>query len=77
MSIAKDEYVALSSAAQECLWMQTLITELKNPPRGPTTILEDNINHLLQWPRFPSAMGEQNTLRLNIIYQGASEQLNG
>ena len=42
LSTAEAEYTALSSAAQECVWMRRLITELGNPPRGPTTILEDN-----------------------------------
>ena len=42
LSTAEAEYVALSSAAQECLWMRRLNTELGNPPQGPTTILEDN-----------------------------------
>jgi len=42
LSTAEAEYVALSSAAQECVWMRRLNTELGNPPQGPTTILEDN-----------------------------------
>ena len=42
LSTAEAEYVALSSAAQETVWLRRLISELNNPPDGPTTILEDN-----------------------------------
>ena len=42
LSSAEAEYVALSSAAQESLWMRRLNSELGNPPEGPTIILEDN-----------------------------------
>ena len=42
LSTAEAEYVALSSATQECVWMRRLNSELGNPPKGPTTILEDN-----------------------------------
>ena len=42
LSTAEAEYVALSSATQECVWMRRLNSELGNPPEGPTTILEDN-----------------------------------
>lgn len=33
---------ALSSAAQESIWLRKLISDLGHPPDGPTTILEDN-----------------------------------
>ena len=39
---AEAEYVALSSATQECVWMRQLNSELGNLPERPTTILEDN-----------------------------------
>ena len=42
LSTAEAEYVALSSAAQESVWMRRLNSELGNPPEGPTTIFEDN-----------------------------------
>ncbi len=42
LSTAEAEYVALLSAAQECVWMKQLNSELGNPPDGPTTIMEDN-----------------------------------
>ena len=42
LSTAEAEYVALSTAVQECVWMRRLLSELGNQPDGPTTILEDN-----------------------------------
>ena len=42
LSTAEAEYVALSSAVQESVWMRRLLSELEYPPGGPTTILEDN-----------------------------------
>ena len=42
LSTAEVEYMALSSAAQECVWMRRLCAELGNPIRGPTIVKEDN-----------------------------------
>lgn len=42
LSTAEAEYVALSSAAQECVWLRRLNSELGNLSEGSTTILEDN-----------------------------------
>ena len=42
LSTAETEYVALSSATQECVWIRQLTSELGDLPEGPTTILEDN-----------------------------------
>ena len=42
LSTAEAEYVALSSAVQECIWLQRLLCELGKPLGGPTAILEDN-----------------------------------
>ena len=42
LSTAEAEYVALSSATQESVWMGRLNTELGNPLKGPVVILEDN-----------------------------------
>ena len=42
LSTAEAEYVALSGAAQECLWLRQLEAELGCPPEGPTLIFEDN-----------------------------------
>ena len=42
LSTAEAEYVALSSATQEALWLNQLITELKKKPEKPMVIHEDN-----------------------------------
>ena len=42
ISTVEAEYVALASAAQEAIWMRQLLTDVRNPPRGPTRIFEDN-----------------------------------
>ena len=42
ISTAEAEYVALSSAAQECVWMRRLNSEFGNPQTDPTTVMEDN-----------------------------------
>ena len=42
LSTAEDEYIALSSAAQEAVWMRDLSADLKNPQPQPTLILEDD-----------------------------------
>lgn len=42
LSTAKTEHMALASAAQEAIWMQQLLTDLRNPPSEPTRIFGDN-----------------------------------
>ena len=42
LSTAEAEYVELSSAAQECVWMRRLNSELGNSRGERTTIMEDN-----------------------------------
>ena len=42
LSTAEAEYVALSSAAQECVWIKRLNFELANISNGPSVIMEDN-----------------------------------
>ena len=39
LSTAEAEYVALSSAAQECVWMRRLNSDLGNSRKEPTTII--------------------------------------
>ena len=41
-STAEAEYVTLSGAAQQCLWLRQLEVELGCPAEGPTLIFEDN-----------------------------------
>ena len=42
LSTAEAEYVALSSAVQECIWLRQLEAELGNATEGLSLILEDN-----------------------------------
>ena len=42
LSTAEAEYMALSSTAQEALWLRELNKDLNNPSFGPTLIFEDN-----------------------------------
>ena len=42
LSTAEAEYMALSSVAQEAIWLRELISDLGNPQLQPTLIMEDN-----------------------------------
>ena len=42
LSTAEAEYVALSAATQEVIWLRRLFTDVGVPPEGPTIIHEDN-----------------------------------
>ena len=42
LSTAEAEYLALSAACQECLWLRQLSTELDSRPVGPSVLYENN-----------------------------------
>ena len=42
LSTSEAEYVAISTAAQEAVWLRRLFTDLQALPEGPTVIMEDN-----------------------------------
>ena len=42
LSTAEAEYIALASAAQESVWLQELLSSIKEPRAKPPTISEDN-----------------------------------
>ena len=42
LSTAEAEYVALSGATQEAVWLRRLLEDVGVPPEGPTVIHEDN-----------------------------------
>ena len=42
LSTAQAEYVALSAATQEVIWLRRLLTNVRVPPGGPIVIHEDN-----------------------------------
>ena len=69
LSTAEAEYVALSTAVQECMWMQRLLSELGNPPDGPTTILEDNQSSIAM-AKIRISTGGPSTLTSSTISSG-------
>lgn len=42
LSSMEAEYVALSEACQEALWLRQLLRDLGEPPNSLTTVMEDN-----------------------------------
>ena len=42
LSTAEAEYVALSAATQEAVWLRRLLSDIKATPKTPTIIREDN-----------------------------------
>ena len=42
LSTAEAEYVALSTATQEAVWLRRLLSDIKATPKTPTIIKEDN-----------------------------------
>ena len=42
LSTTEAEYVALSAATQEAVWLSRLLTDIKGPPKAPILIKEDN-----------------------------------
>ncbi len=42
LSTSEAEYVALSLATQEAVWLRRLLTDLRAAPNGPTLLMEDN-----------------------------------
>ena len=42
LSTSEAEYVALSAATQEVVWLRRLLVDLKSTSNGPTVIMEDN-----------------------------------
>ena len=42
LSTAEAEYIALSSATQEIIWLRRLLTDLHSKPHGPTELKEDD-----------------------------------
>lgn len=52
LSTAEAEYIALSSAAQESVWLRQFTSELGCPTKGQITIFEDNQSALSKNPKF-------------------------
>ena len=60
LSTAEAEYVALSAAAQEAVWLQQLASDLLNENIRETTILEDRVSYV--WLRISKSMEGPSTL---------------
>ena len=69
LSTAEAEYIALASAAQEAVWVQQLLTDLRSNPEEATRIYEDNQSAicLAENPQFH---GCANTLESSTISSG-------
>ena len=46
LSTTEAEYVALSTATQEALWLQRILTDVGKPLEEPIVINEDNQGHI-------------------------------
>ena len=42
LSTSEAEYVSVSAATQEAVWLRRLLTDIQAIPEGPTVIMEDN-----------------------------------
>ena len=73
LSTAEAEYIALSSAAQESVWLKHLTTELRSPPKSPTTIFEDN-QSAIAMTKNPQFHGRAK--HIDIKYHFIREQVN-
>ena len=72
INYAEAEYMALSSAAQEAVWMRELISDLGNPPATSTEIFEDN-QSAISMAKNPQFHGR--TKHINIKYHFIREQI--
>ena len=74
LSTAEAEYIALSSAAQETVWIRRLITELGNEPEEPTTLMEDN-QSAIAMTKNPQFHGRAK--HIDICHHFIREKVNG
>lgn len=73
LSTAEAEYIALSSAVQESVWLRQLTSELGSPPKTPTTIFEDN-QSAIAMSKNPQFHGRAK--HIDIKYHFIREQVN-
>jgi len=59
------EYVALGSAAQEAIWLQQLLTDLRANPEVPIDIFEDNQSAIAM---VKNPVGHKQTKHIEIKY---------
>ena len=72
-STAEAEYIALSSTAQESIWLRRLTSELGSSPKKPTTIFEDN-QSAIAMTKNPQFHGRSK--HIDIKYHFIREQVN-
>jgi hypothetical protein len=72
LSTAEAEYVALSKATQEAVWLRRLLVDLQMPPDNPTLIMEDN-QGAIAMARNP--VGHARTKHIDIRYHFVREAL--
>ena len=72
MSTTEAEYVALSTAAQEVIWLQRLLADIGEPPEGPTEIYEDN-QGAISMAKNP--VGHARTKHIDIRYYFVCERV--
>ena len=72
LSTAEAEYMALSSAAQEAVWMRELVSDLGNSPINSTVIFEDN-QSAISMAKNPQY--HRRTKHINIKYHFIREQV--
>ena len=75
LSTAEAEYIALASAAQESLWLQELLADLKKEDLKSVTIYEDNQSaiSMAKNPQFHGRNGR--TKHIAIKYHFIREQV--
>ena len=70
LSTAEAEYVALSAATQEVIWLRRLLTDVEVPPEGPTVIHEDNQGAIAM---AKNPVGHARTKHIDIRYHFVRE----
>lgn len=72
LSTAEAEYVALSTATQEAIWLRRLLADMGEPPEGPTEIYEDN-QGAISMAKNP--VGHARTKHIDIRYHFVRERV--
>ena len=72
LSTTETEYVALSTATQEAIWLRRLLADIGEPPEGPTEIYEDN-QGAISMPKNP--VGHARTKHIDIRYHFVRERV--
>ena len=65
LSTSEAEYIAVSAAAQEAVWLRRLLADLKALPESPTIIMEDN-QGAMALAKNPVAHARTNIMTLSI-----------